>query len=142
MAKGVKAPAPYEGFTVYKVIHSKNLRAYACLVSDDGRTSISWAKYVYETTTGVKVPAGMAVDHIDEDKTNDSFSNLQLLSTADNNRKHAALTRPARSVEKKCPHCGKIFQIAERMCRFWGTRRPFHCSRSCATTAWKRRSKV
>jgi hypothetical protein len=132
MSVGQKAVAPYEGFLVYKIFHRQEGRFYACLVSGERRTTISWAKYVFETTTGKHVPKGMTVDHKDENRINDEFSNLQLLTNEDNVRKNFRLTRPAKFVTKICPCCSTPFQVAERNARFWGDRRRFHCSRKCA----------
>ncbi len=52
----------------------------------DGKT-ISYAKYLWEQANG-PVPYGYEVDHIDDDSMNDCLDNYQLLTKAENIRKH------------------------------------------------------
>lgn len=91
-----------------------------------------FAKYVYETTTGRLIPRGLTVDHIDGDKTNDSFSNLQLLSSAANSSKHAGMFKTRRMVELSCPVCGSMFIRPRRATHLAGHKNATTCSRSCA----------
>ena len=102
-----EAKPPWEGYTVYKVFHLKEGRWYAQLVSPLHRTTIAWAKYVMEVHIGYKLDETEQVDHIDDDKSNDDLSNLQILSGVDNTRKSA---RPLIIVEAKCSICGKSFK--------------------------------
>lgn len=103
----VSAPYPYEGYRVYKVWHKKMGRHMAILFkSKKDRTTVAWAKYLWETTHRVKLAKGQQVDHCDEDRTNDNLENLQVLTTGDNIRKHRRLKRPpAKIVELTCPVC-------------------------------------
>lgn len=50
---------------------------------------VLYARYVLEKKIGRPLRKGETVDHIDEDKTNDKPSNLQILSLADNSKKSA-----------------------------------------------------
>lgn len=52
-------------------------------------------RVVYETFIG-KIPQGLVIDHKDENKTNNSIYNLQLLTIGDNVRKHWALVKEGR----------------------------------------------
>ncbi len=131
--KGIAAQAPYTGFTVYKVFHRKTGRYYACLRSAGRDKTIAWAKYVYETSTGQLVPPGLTVDHVDEDKTNDAFTNLQLLTSLANTPKHAAARASVTRVQFVCPCCAKPFSVGAGTVRFFPKRR-FHCSHRCAGT--------
>lgn len=47
------------------------------------------------------------MDHIDDDKTKDILSNLQILTQKQNNLKEGVRRRVL--VEIKCPNCGEIF---------------------------------
>ena len=47
--------------------------------SKTDRTTISYAKFLVETTTGGFVPSGYDVDHINGDCSDDDLSNLQIL---------------------------------------------------------------
>lgn len=72
------------------------------------------------------------VDHIDNNKLNDVVENLQILSHAENNRKHAALKGVAMAV-LNCPHCGKEFEKRLNQTHLGGKPGVYTaCSRSCS----------
>ena len=51
---------------------------------DGTRTSIDKARHDYQKAHGVKLPKGTDVDHKDNNKKNDSLSNLQAMSKSKN----------------------------------------------------------
>jgi len=53
----------------------KNLRKY---ITHNGKT-VLYARYVWEETTGQKIPKGWQVHHLDGDPTNDKFENLEIM---------------------------------------------------------------
>ena len=55
------------------------------LVDDDGKHQ-KWLlhRFIYTYANG-EIPKGMTVNHIDEDKSNNSLSNLNLLTVAEQN---------------------------------------------------------
>lgn len=68
----------------YLVVNTEN-RTNVCLVSSDiDRTTISYARYLMCVKLGYILDTSLEVDHIDEDKTNDSIDNLQVLTKAAN----------------------------------------------------------
>lgn len=104
----IKAEHPYSG-KVYKSMHKKEGRFYVTIIRNGMPDTIrSYAKYVYETNTGKFVPDGMTVDHINNDKSDDRFENLQLLSIKDNIEKRNRIAKK-KVVVLRC-HCGKIFE--------------------------------
>lgn len=71
-----------------------NGRKYVCLYnSNSERSLISYARYVVSVRNGEILPEGFEVDHINNDKSDDSDSNLVLISQKDNIRKQALLSR-------------------------------------------------
>lgn len=134
-----KAEYPFIGYNLYKIWHNNEGRWYAVLtpdgtVPDLTRTTVSWAKYLVCVKEGRLLQPDEEVDHIDNDRTNDSIENLQILSRAENLNKQARL-RGKQMVCMRCPNCGRLF------CRdIFNThiKKPGQtytaCSRSCATT--------
>lgn len=93
---------PYEGYKVYKVFHKQMGRWMACLVSPTHRTTISYARYVMATKLGRPLEKWEQVDHINNDRSDDSVGNLQILTQADNlskSRRHKSY------VKRTCPVC-------------------------------------
>jgi len=76
------------------------------------------------------------VDHINDDKTDDSIENLQILSAEANKRKQEDLYRQTHQLETelKCPVCDASFMISSRNYRYHTNkgRVNFCCSRSCS----------
>lgn len=99
------------------------------------RTTVSYPKYLMEKHLERKLTADEEVDHIDNDYTNDSFENLQVL-TKEEHRKKTNLHREKRELMYfDCPICNSTFQVEARDYRHNQVKRgkagPF-CSRSCA----------
>ena len=56
-----------------------------CLVNNEGKRKMYLVhRVVYEAVTGEPIPSNLECNHIDEDKTNCSFSNLNLLTHKEN----------------------------------------------------------
>lgn len=77
-------------------------------------TSKQYAKALYEAYHNVRLGYDDTIDHIDNDKTNDDITNLQILTRADNSRK--AMPIPY-DVEVKCHQCGEDFIIKSNRLR-------------------------
>ena len=89
--------------------------------SNKDRTTIAYARYLWIINYG-DIPEGYEVDHIDDDCSNDSLDNLQLLSRSVNCNKSRA---PATLINKICPICDKEFTVRK------GLDKTRCCSRSC-----------
>lgn len=125
------AEYPYLGYRVYKVYHKTYDRYMANLVKIDGsgRTTISWAKYVYSVANKRILGDDETVDHIDNNKLNDDISNLQLMSIGDNIRKSA---KGLDIVDLVCPVCGESFQRRKALTHLArGRGKKTFCSREC-----------
>lgn len=103
--KKVVAPADYPG-TIYK-----------------GRYCLEHI-LVYWQTTGILPGFNEIIHHIDEDKRNNKFSNLQLMTRSEHTKLHA---KPKTMVKVQCHHCGKTF---ERQKRKVVNKKQF-CNRTC-----------
>ena len=122
--KRIQADFPFSNFWLYKVWHSKEGRWQANLVSIANikeRTTVSYARYLYSVSIGRELLKDEHVDHIDEDKSNDTLSNLQLLSPEENKRKseaHRNLYYP-KFLDLECAFCGKNFTYPSRNFKFY-----------------------
>lgn len=103
---------------------------------DDGRiTSKSYARYLMEQHLGRELFPDEHVDHIDDDRTNDTIENLQILSPEENAKKyHRFRGTETEMYIFNCPHCSK--EASKPMKDVKANRKkgkagPF-CSRSCA----------
>lgn len=81
----------------YVVVNPEN-RRNLILVDNFGRlTTVSYARYLMAVKLGRFLTVDEFVDHKDEDKTNDTLRNLQILTRAENiakqNRARAAARR-------------------------------------------------
>lgn len=89
------------------------------------RKCMAYAKYLWMSHNESEVPEGYQVDHINNDYTDDTIENLQLLTRYDNIKKSA---QKSATTEIICPICGKSFMFPNRLLRF----RPNPtCSRRC-----------
>ena len=120
--------------SAYLVLHEKgDKRKRVYLVGFDGkRKGMLYARYIWEMHNNRELPEGFTIDHIDEDKTNDSIENLQVLSLNDNMRKNGE-TRTKKgelhiTIKVVCPICGKEFNYLKR--NISSHPNPC-CSRSC-----------
>lgn len=88
----------------YTVTNGDN-RKHVCLYNNHSdRTTISYARYLMSVHLGRFLHDSENVDHIDEDKTNDIVSNLQILTRSENNRKNNK-SKGRLLVELECPVC-------------------------------------
>jgi len=106
-----KLEYPWDGCKGYKVYHKKEGRYMLCIIHPDGsRTTTSYARYLMSVYLKRFLLESEHVDHKDEDKTNDSISNLQILSQVENNIKHVvSANKSSKLIELKCPVCGTDF---------------------------------
>lgn len=128
---------PYKGYKGYKVygpyLHAKEGRYYVQLVvpgsKANHRTTISYARYLMTMHLGRLLTDDEQVDHIDDNKLNDDFSNLQILTRKEN----AAKGRSRAMVDLICPNCGVAFSRERRqthLTKGHGSRT--FCSRRCS----------
>lgn len=107
----IDAQHPWLGYKLYEVYHSKEDRWYAQLVSVDHRTTTALARYRLSVKLGRKLLKTEQVDHIDEDRCNDSVDNLQVLTPVENRQKFQALRGIEKStVQLRCAVCGTLFK--------------------------------
>lgn len=116
-------------------------RSYVRVKRSNGKwQTVHLARYVMEQHLGRQLESWEHVDHIDEDKTNDALSNLQILSSKQNHAKFIKLRRPlGANVEYRtltCDNCGRNFQREARVVKAnirRGRTKAF-CNRSCSNT--------
>ena len=72
------------------------------LVDNEGnKKTYRLNRVVYEAVSGSPIPEGMQVNHIDEDKTNDCFRNLNLMSPKDNTNYGTGISRRTKTRSKQ-----------------------------------------
>lgn len=74
----------------YLVTNKENRKHVVLFNTNKNRTTTSYARYLMSVKLGYEVPKEFEVDHIDNNKTNDSLDNLQLLSPQANRSKQAS----------------------------------------------------
>ena len=132
----IKGKGPYTGCDVYVIInYDQGYRKSACIYKDSKFLKcIGFAKYLIEAETNLIIPEGYEVDHIDGDRTNDSLSNLQIISKEMNILKQRYETGNFKKyVRLLCPYCNKPFDIESRNFRVkLRFNKYMACSRSCS----------
>lgn len=88
----------------YLVTNPENRKNVILYNNHSNRTTISYARYLMSVKLGRFIEAGFEVDHIDNDKTNDSIENLQILTKEENREKQNKLIRT--KYELTCMVCG------------------------------------
>lgn len=108
----------------YLVTNKENRKHVILYNSKHDRTTISFARYIMSCKLKKILDKGIEVDHIDNDKTNDTSNNLQLLTKSDNIKKSS---KPATLNTFVCPICNKIFELTKQRSH----RKNPCCSRKC-----------
>ncbi len=135
------AEYPFDEYYLYKVFHNGEGRYYANLVPIDSksqkkRITISYARYVMSVKERRILDRSETVDHIDNDRSNDSIDNLQILSDDENKKKYAEWYSHNIGYKKvllKCPWCGRIFKKSLSGTHLIKGGVTTSCSRSCGT---------
>lgn len=138
--KRIQADFPFEDYWLYRVWHKKEGRWQANLILKANikeRTTIAYARYVMSVHLKRFLTIEEHVDHIDENKSNDLITNLQILSKQENklkSEKHLAQLRP-KITKLSCSNCGNIFEYPTRNYKFNLHRGQinFYCTRQCVS---------
>lgn len=93
------------------------------------RTTVSYARYLVETSIGEFIPSGYEVDHKDTDCSNDDLSNLQVLTREEHILKTSKERTGKTILILKCAHCGIEFKREKRQIKVDSV--ATFCSRSC-----------
>lgn len=124
---------PFEGYKIYgPYLHSKEKRRIVAIVGPVDRTSMSYARYLMCMHLGRRLEDWEEVDHIDNDKLNDTIENLQILTKRQNKDKHTATLNGRTMMELVCPWCNKTFYKERRLVVHTKRVYPPTCSRSCS----------
>ena len=131
----IELKPPYSSLykMAYIVTNKEPRRNVILYNSHTDRTTVSLARYLYETSKGELLPKGMVVDHIDGNKLNDVLSNYQVLTVKENNAKAREQLGTARQwVRFVCGSCGDEFVKSRNNTHLVvKTRSSTYCSRSC-----------
>lgn len=132
----IELKAPYKDLYrfAYIVTNKEPRRNVILYNSHTDRTTISLARYLYETHTGVFLEKDKVVDHIDGNQMNDVLSNYQVLTVKENNVKARKQSRTTRQLVRfECGSCGKVFVRSRNHTHLVvESRGSTYCSRSCA----------
>lgn len=75
---------------------------------------------------------GEVIHHKNKDKTDNRFSNLEILAMVEHSRQHAA-ENPKNLLKMWCAMCGKLFEreVREINAKIRKGQKDFYCNRSC-----------
>ena len=100
----------YEDGRIWSYSHKKFLKLETikdgyqrvCLLNNEGKIKKYLVhRVVYEAVTGNPIPEGLQVNHIDEDKTNNHITNLNLMTCKQNNNYGTRTERAAKAHNKQ-----------------------------------------
>ena len=119
----------------YLNINKEGRRTLALYNSSKDRSSCQYARYLMAVKIGRFLTENEEVDHIDNDFTNDSLDNLQILS-AEENRNKRNCSVGVSMVEFECPICNDIFSRERRNTHIIiKSKKIITCSRKCGGKA-------
>ena len=109
----------------YTVVNKEDRKMVCLFNSSKDRTTISFARYLISIKENRILAKDEQVDHINEDKTDDSIENLQILSQKQNHNKTFKKGETKKTFI--CPICGISFLLVLRQ-----SHKQFPtCSRKC-----------
>lgn len=121
----------------YLVVNSENRRNVLLRGFSSEVTTISYARYLVCVKLGYILSSEYEVDHIDNDKTNDDISNLQVLTKRENKRKQELWYEENEMISYGlvCAQCGMSFLLSRSQMtpRLSQNVEYAFCSRSCAS---------
>lgn len=103
---------------VYGPYLRKDGRKHVIIIHDNKRVTKSWPRYLMEQYLGRELRPEETVDHIDNDFTNDSLSNLQILTLKDNVKKQHNTRKEEVYVAVVCKNCGKLFNRRKKLIEY------------------------
>jgi hypothetical protein len=105
-------PEPFLGYKATEFYSKKEGRWYVLIRKDWKKpTSMSKARYLLCIKEKRILTKNEEADHIDNNRANDAIENLQILSHAENAKKHRRhKNMKKKMVRMKCPCCGKVFE--------------------------------
>lgn len=107
--------------------------------SDEKPRMMTYARYLYMVKSGVLLSSSIQVDHIDGDRTNDTFENLQSLTARENSVKSVLERKCAGTqAEMICPQCKGLFYRDKRQTHLAKKGEFTACGRKCAGRFRKR----
>lgn len=117
--------------TGYLNINAESRATLTLYNTPSDRSSTQYARYVLAVKLKRYLTSEEEVDHIDDDKTNDCITNLQLLSSKAN-RDKTNHNKGIAMVEFICPVCENLFSIEKRNSPLVvKSKKAATCSRSC-----------
>lgn len=92
----IKVESPFDKDWKYAyIVSNRENRKMVCLFNAiNKRTTISYARYLMSVKLGRILDKNEQVDHIDNNKTNDSIDNLQLMKPEENRQKYFDTLQP------------------------------------------------
>lgn len=117
----------------YLNINKEPRRTVLLVRNDNTKTSTSYARYLMSINLNRYLQENEHVDHIDNNKLNDSIENLQILSLEENNTKRNEFYNIKETVHKLiCPICNIIFErSSQKAYKAMHLNKKQCCSRKC-----------
>ena len=130
----IKLEYPYDTYKHgYIVVNSENRKNVILYNSKDDRTTVSYARYLMSVKLKRRLTDNEEVDHINNDKTDDSIENLQILSREENLKKENLRRNIKTKIEVNCTFCKNSFIMEARNYRYKIkiNKTNFFCSKTC-----------
>lgn len=119
----------------YLNINSEGRRTLTLYNSPSDRSSTQYARYLLAVSLGRFLTKDEHVDHIDNDKTNDSIENIRVVSLQENNTKESK-RRGIILIKIICPVCKTTFSRRKGLTQMVNSHKGkiTCCSKYCACT--------
>ncbi|MFA5154365.1 MAG: HNH endonuclease [Clostridia bacterium] len=129
---------PYNNYRVYGPYKRKDGRMHVVLVNlnTHKRITVSYAKFLIETSIGKFLDKNHDVHHKDENPLNNSLENLEIIYHSEHARKHAI--KYIKDIKVSCTYCGKEVILTPKQQRHRtqninsGRGTGVFCNRSCS----------
>lgn len=133
---------PFTDEWTHAYLVSSQGRNTVCLYNnkENERKSLSYARYLMSCKLKRHLNKNEEVDHIDDNKANDSINNLQILTPQENIRK-TARKNGVKVVKYECPVCLKEFIKRKGNSHHCSKQKSFACSKKCSSEILKNKAK-
>lgn len=127
---------PFLDYDCYMNLHRKMNRMQVCMINrtTKNRRTVLYAKYLICIKEGRILSPNEEVDHIDNDKTNDTLENLQIISGRENRKKQAT---GRTMITLSCDGCGKLFNRERRQVIYKPSGHKKFCSKDCRSNLYR-----
>lgn len=127
----------------YLVTNKESRKHVVLYNSKEDRTTIPYARYLVSVREGRFLEPHEHVDHVDNDKTNDSLNNLEILTPEENRKKYQNWYRDNKQAMHNlvCASCGRDYEVTDRVYKSknYAEKSRTYCSKPCVHIGLRKR---